>query len=68
MWVNGSPELNLVLAERRTKEMLERIERNRELPPASFRMSLATVLRRLADRLAPTGGRGLSPAGAGRVS
>lgn len=68
MWVNGSTELNLVLAERRTKEMLENMERNRQLPSVSFRVSLAATLRRVADRLAPAaGGFGLSPAGAERA-
>lgn len=63
MWVNGSTELNLVFAEMRTKEMLERAAHERRLPSESLRVSLATMLRRAADRLAPSaGGIGLSPA------
>lgn len=63
MWVSGSPELNLLVAERQTKEMLERIERNHAYPRESFRVSLAAMLRRAADRLAPSSaGLGLSPA------
>lgn len=63
MWINGSTELNLVFAEMHTKEMLERAAHERRLPSKPFRVSLAAMLRRAADRLAPsTGGLGLSPA------